>query len=196
MNIAQALEQLDRENDAHWTQDGAPRIDIVSTLVGSQVSRQQIVDAAPEFSRIPIVNPEGDDAVSNEAADGDDEQPVDDHYADLCDAVDRQKKTLQDAHDKQAAAAANLAEQNRLLAELHDACEKLRPRNTNQQNIIEAITRSNQLRAEKGDRMKQLAASGLTPADIKRLTTVKAPIDQAMTRKTQRGTQRPNRGVK
>jgi hypothetical protein len=49
--IAAALNELDPANDDHWTEGGAPRIDAVSALVGTKVTRQQIIDAAPDLTR-------------------------------------------------------------------------------------------------------------------------------------------------
>jgi len=51
MDIREALSQLDGMDDAHWTADGAPATSAVSDLVGSKVTRAQITDAAPKFSR-------------------------------------------------------------------------------------------------------------------------------------------------
>jgi hypothetical protein len=51
-DLIEALQLLDPTNDAHWTQDGAPRIDVLKELTGDQeLSRAMIVNAAPEFSR-------------------------------------------------------------------------------------------------------------------------------------------------
>ena len=51
MNIKEALAQLDALDDEQWTEDGAPKTDVVSKLVGKKVSRAEIIDAAPKFSR-------------------------------------------------------------------------------------------------------------------------------------------------
>lgn len=47
-----ALAQLDPANDAHWTDDGLPRIDAVAAITGNQfVKRKDITDAAPGYTR-------------------------------------------------------------------------------------------------------------------------------------------------
>lgn len=51
MDIRTALSQLDPANDDHWTADGQPRIEAVNNVLGSAVRRQEIVDAAPDFTR-------------------------------------------------------------------------------------------------------------------------------------------------
>lgn len=61
MQLPSALANLDQLNDAHWTSDGAPRLDVLAKLVGAPVTRQQIRDIAPEFTRerptVPTVPP-------------------------------------------------------------------------------------------------------------------------------------------
>lgn len=49
--ILAALAQLDPLDDDQWTADGAPKVEVVSGLVGQAVKRQDIVNAAPDFSR-------------------------------------------------------------------------------------------------------------------------------------------------
>lgn len=50
--IAQAVAALDRANDDHWTADGLPRVDAVSTLAGdATVSRKDVDKAAPGVIR-------------------------------------------------------------------------------------------------------------------------------------------------
>lgn len=49
--LLEVLGNLDPTKDEHWTQDGVARLDVVSELMGSQVTRAQIQEAAPKFSR-------------------------------------------------------------------------------------------------------------------------------------------------
>ncbi|QMV29690.1 hypothetical protein [Vibrio phage vB_VnaS-AQKL99] len=49
--LIEVLGKLDPSKDEHWTQDGAARLDYVSELMGSQVTRAQITEVAPKFSR-------------------------------------------------------------------------------------------------------------------------------------------------
>jgi hypothetical protein len=51
MEIKQALQYLDPNDDALWTNEGLPRLEAVATLVGRTVRRQEVTDAAPEFNR-------------------------------------------------------------------------------------------------------------------------------------------------
>lgn len=50
-DILDALKQLDVENDAHWTVDGAPRVDALADLGLSGLTREIVTAAAPLFSR-------------------------------------------------------------------------------------------------------------------------------------------------
>jgi hypothetical protein len=49
-DILSALETLDPEVDDHWTEDGAPRLDVVGKLLPN-ITREQVTRAAPLFSR-------------------------------------------------------------------------------------------------------------------------------------------------
>lgn len=51
MEIQIALKMLDPQNDDHWTAQGTPRVGAVSELVGVEVSREEITNAAPSFTR-------------------------------------------------------------------------------------------------------------------------------------------------
>lgn len=49
--IITGLASLDPKVDGHWTKDGLPKIDVVAGLVGGKLTRKQITEAAPSFSR-------------------------------------------------------------------------------------------------------------------------------------------------
>lgn len=54
--IRAALQQLDKANDQHWTEDGLPREGIVRKLASdTTISRKDISDAQPGFQREPVV---------------------------------------------------------------------------------------------------------------------------------------------
>lgn len=55
--ILAALQKLDVNNDAHWTQDGAPRLETVKLFAGNQaLTRDSITAAAPGFTRLTAYN--------------------------------------------------------------------------------------------------------------------------------------------
>ena len=50
-DIASAIALLDPADDAHWTEAGLPAVDAVKAIVGRNVTRAEINDAAPDFMR-------------------------------------------------------------------------------------------------------------------------------------------------
>lgn len=50
-DIATAISLLDPKDDAHWTEAGLPAVDAVKAIVGRNVTRSEINDAAPDFMR-------------------------------------------------------------------------------------------------------------------------------------------------
>ncbi|MGI0119692.1 hypothetical protein [Zooshikella sp. RANM57] len=49
--IVKALSQLDHNNDSHWTNAGLPNVKAVEEILGQDVTRSDINEAAPEFKR-------------------------------------------------------------------------------------------------------------------------------------------------
>lgn len=49
--IKDVLAKLDPANDAHWTNDGLPRLDVISKALGRDVTREQLNESSPGFSR-------------------------------------------------------------------------------------------------------------------------------------------------
>lgn len=74
--IVDALLKLDTSNDNQWTQDGLPKIEILKFLMGGEViTREQINEAAPGFTRSnPIIgdgsNGESNEVVAQQSAEG------------------------------------------------------------------------------------------------------------------------------
>jgi len=52
--IIEALSLLDPKDDASWTEDGAPKIEAVSAILMEPITRAEIVNAAPSFSRVTL----------------------------------------------------------------------------------------------------------------------------------------------
>ena len=67
-DIVSALIQLDSGDDAHWTDDGLPRVDVVQTLLKDpDIRRKDINDAQPGFSRaVPGATTEPEDILPGE----------------------------------------------------------------------------------------------------------------------------------
>lgn len=49
--LYKALADLDPENDDHWTDEGLPRLDVLSDFVGQPVTRVQVKEATKNFTR-------------------------------------------------------------------------------------------------------------------------------------------------
>ncbi len=81
--VIDGLRKLDPKNDAHWTQDGLPKVDFVRILSGEpSLTREQINEALPGFSRTNTdPKPEGNaeqstGGVQQQATDSQGQQPA------------------------------------------------------------------------------------------------------------------------
>lgn len=218
MNIKEALAQLDALDDEQWTQDGAPKTDVVSELVGKKVSRAEIIEAAPKFSRenqdlaglddkkepeqAPTVEPETaplDTTLLEAFAEMEPMLPQE-----LADKVlkDLPKELLPEVEKLIIGQIAELAARQK---EMDEMSRKLKlslattrawiktliPDMTNQQAIQAYIKASAENRNAKAKAIKD-ALGGLKPSDLMKLDP-RAAIDRAFARKTARGGQRPTR---
>lgn len=72
MSLVDSLAKLDPNNDEHWTTNGDPLLNVVKDLHGSAVTRAQINEAVPGFSRSNfnlVVKGEAVETQTSEAAD-------------------------------------------------------------------------------------------------------------------------------
>lgn len=69
-DIKKALQELDSSNDAHWTDDGLPRVDVVQTLLKDPtITRKDIRAAAATFARASRETTEPEDVLPGEKPD-------------------------------------------------------------------------------------------------------------------------------
>lgn len=55
MNLSTALATLDPDNDEHWTGDGQPLVSIIQVAMRDDtITRKQITEAAPQFTRASV----------------------------------------------------------------------------------------------------------------------------------------------
>jgi hypothetical protein len=73
MDLKTAMGQLDPANDGHWTEDGAPNMDVLANMTGAEVTRDKLMEADPHFTRetqaaaeVAGPNPEGDDVQTHQ----------------------------------------------------------------------------------------------------------------------------------
>lgn len=218
MNIVEALAQMDVLDDEQWTQEGSPKTEVVSDLVGSKVSRADITNAAPKFTRQnPVIDgmetEEKNDAVQQETQA---EEVIDTSVLEsylqgepMLPEIFVQKilrlipldqlETLENFLIQQQSA---LETQQKQLDEIkrrvkfnisytRSYIKQTIPDMSNQEAIRAYINRSQEQRLEKAQAIKQVLG-GLKPSDLAKLDP-RAAIDKAFARKTARGGQRPTR---
>ncbi len=210
--IVEALQLLDTKDDAHWTANGLPKMDVINDLVKSDppLTRQQLTEFAPEFTREKPALPGG-------APPEPPEPPapippgVDDVEDQVTGAPPVQEKTegvLTEAELEEAFEAANevVAKANAVLEEARvaqlaaqkalDNVIRERERQGDMPHIkqqkdirtyLDGVQRRNKDRAAR----RQALIGRVDPRDLQ----VGAPIDRAMARNTARGNRRPTRPV-
>ena len=215
MDIKEALASLDALDDEQWTQDGAPKTDVVSELVGHKVSRAEIIDAAPKFSRENMVV-EDDDEKEPEVETETEETVIDNSILEAFAEMDPMlpeelaakvlskidpmqlesvEKLLIEQIAVSAAKQKEIDEMNRRLklglATTRLWIKQLVPDMNNQQAIQEYIKQSQANRAAKNSAIQQILG-GAKLSDLVKLDP-RAAIDRAFARKTARGGNRPTR---
>lgn len=212
--ILTALAQLDVGNDEHWTSDGLPRMDKVHALAGNTtLTRQQVTAVQPGFSRAtagtiganaagttvattPWVQGSGTDAASAAPAGTQaptatelDELEAEDGEPDLLNQLSVAQAALDKLEEiKIKAVQAVLAQQAKVDALITQA-EKEGAQETTGQAIQGYLARQRQVLVERGERLALLKESGINLKELSR--NLRSPLDSAMTRRTERGTQRP-----
>lgn len=214
MSIAAALSQLDVGNDEHWTQDDLPRLDVVSKLLGHNVSRKEITDVAPDFSRTaatPKETPDDETALSGAVAEAEADLEVDPSPTDLASALAITSSQLlmdRSLFEKVGKLLDNginerLREIERLKIEIEHYRKRFsdlwafelntRPKGNAQ---IAHIKRQHEIRMQRALQTKSVL-SGMSPEDVKAALNVRSPLDTVMrARKPGPGSQRPQLPLK
>lgn len=52
MRISEALATLDPQDSEHWTEDGAPLLEVIGKLVEAPITREAVLEIAPLFTRL------------------------------------------------------------------------------------------------------------------------------------------------
>ena len=215
MQLLEALRSLDATVDENWTADGAPIVAVVSKLVGQNLTRAMITEAAPKFSReskeLPGDNPDqaslpnladtspeeqaevekilnDDEPFKSTEPEAEPNEPTELELAEFK-VSELNKALVQSIRDSEAA--------KKLVGTITDAltvAEQARndliPNNGNQEAITAYIRSQHAERARRaGTQLEVLKGLDLAALDPR------SKIDQAMARKTARGTARPVRGV-
>ncbi len=167
--IKEALELLDHDEDEDWNEDGAPRMEAVSALVGRDVSRQEITDSAPGFSR-------GVDAAPEEPKVEESKQIA---------KLDLQISALQ---SDQGVIEDNIRELKRERAVLSSAIRPEYNHNLDQARRMEHIRRQREHREGRAA-ARHAALRGIDPKHLQPAS----PIDHAMATRKSRHAKRPER---
>lgn len=175
MTIKEALSHLDPTDEAQWTSDGLPLVEVVRGLTSNQeLTRKDITDADPGFCR--------DKAKVKE------EEPVKPKTRDETLREEQKQLTEEIAAitEQRNLLEATLVVKQRRLAVIRSHFERQQSGAKDTQSRLDYINRQFELRMERARRSQQVL-KGLDPDAV----NAKAPIDQAMARKNTRGTQRP-----
>lgn len=183
--IKEALELLDPEKDEHWTADGLPRMDIVESLVGDKsITREDVTNADPEFcrDRAKITSTETVAEKRQEATDVLQDIVPEEPAPVTKQSVDEQIQALQGQIDV-------LTRSRDKLARLRDKLQEAEYGDNSPKADTEArlryIASQNELRAKRVAKAKEI--SQLVGQQI----AAGSQLDQAMSRKTARGQNRP-----
>lgn len=188
MDIREILMNLDALDDDQWTADGAPKIASVSAALGETVTRQQIVDAAPGFTRENmVIDGYGDNGepaeveAPDEPISFDEKGELEAEKAELESNVSRMTKELESAKARQV-------EWIKRLDEIADQLLVLDPPMTNAERARNFINASNEAR------LRRHGVAALIVANLpKEARTVGTPLDNAFARRNRRGGDRPTR---
>lgn len=199
MNILDALKNLDTLDNDHWTKEGDPRIDVVSSLLGRTVTRQEIIDASPKFNREnPLPQEEGSvapernslrDFLSGEITDRNFTKFLVDIPSDeLESTTEILSMMLEDTLERIRQGEALKMELKRCIGLTNARIRREIPDMTNQDAIRAYIQSEAHSRGVRFQKTKEIAEL----IDLKNIDP-RAPIDAAMARRTARGTKRPVR---
>lgn len=208
MDLIGALERLDPSNDEHWTNAGEPRVEAVSALLGEDVTRAAIQNAAPGFVR-PDSGETGEGSEESGTSDDprtDEEAPPADPREAASDRPDPYKFDggPSDPAERKAWLEASmhaLAEDLRKGAQVLDALNreyqtiaKEAPDPTPEERFKADKAHYNltqeALRADRSERLQMLRDSKV---DINQIAAIVHPsrLDAAMARRNTRGARRP-----
>jgi hypothetical protein len=216
--VKSALEQLDPLDDDQWTADGAPKVETVSALLGEKITRQDIVNAVPDFTRDKAGQPLAEQPKDEETSDvqenlndeeDDDNDAEQTQYEGVPEGFDlaefqswlaQQKsddleKIAADIREKQGELSVRQNKLNEMVTGLKTAAGLVKMRiKTDFKNSSDTEATRNYIAAQakaRADRMgvRNTILQGLKISELES----RSPLDAAMSRKTSRGTQRPAR---
>lgn len=178
MDLKEALSKLDHDNDEHWTADGMPMVALVSRLLGQEVSRQDIINTAPEFSRGFDFEDSG-------------EQEKDEQLLD-------EGESLEQLAEYDRVIAGYQGEAKKLQTKIREIgflrAQLSAQRNNEFNHQVDQDRRMAHIKSQNAQRMKKHEArvAALKGVDLKSLQAI-SPIDAAMSMKKNQAPRRPER---
>jgi Asp-tRNA(Asn)/Glu-tRNA(Gln) amidotransferase C subunit len=214
--VHKALAKLDPATDLHWTEDGLPALDMVSKLAKATVTREELTAMAPTFTRIhpslePVAKVEATEQAPTDGAGANGEPAEPDTQLDedegqaqdkpapvtdpSTDELTELNTTIATYEQEMAIRQASVDEIKRELDKfigqrdrLIEAREKRGDVHTNTYAIRDYLESQKRLRASKVTAGKAVAQA-MAEAGVS--NGGKSALDAAMSRKTARGTARP-----
>jgi len=185
MNLEIAIKSLDPENDEHWTQDGSPRLEILSELTGEKITRGAVTKAFPLINR--------DFAREKHSISEPENSEIEDAVPEP--EISAIEIALDSAEARMHQARANLDKAQKEMSESHVAFEialvefeKRFPPESNQQKIMAYLD---------GQKAERARRAGLNTAAIQAVLkqAAQAPVDRAFAAKRNPYGKRPVRPI-
>lgn len=166
MTLNEALAALDPKVEAHWTEQGLPKLDILKEMTGQSFSRKEITEAAPKLTRDSLLAGDVTTASTDPDADKSDDptlkvedKPVEDEVAAPA-PLDELKARLEVAERAQARSERDMHEAVAEHARVTALVDKLRvdidnatPKSAQQEEIMLYLKRSQEQRAARAEKM-------------------------------------------
>lgn len=185
MDIREALDQLDPLDDSHWTEEGHPALGAVKAILGSEVTRKQVIDAAPDFSRDSCNLPDPFEGMSQIEKD---EAIATAEFEELQAAILKKQKEISVLRDE-----LDVLNSKAMIMDLH--LERIRRARGKTQStaIQEYLAQVRKSRMAKAARLTAFAANGVAIKDLVASMNPRSRIDQALNqRKAAPGSTRPS----
>ncbi len=162
--LKEALLTLDPEDDAHWTEDGLPVVQVVGDLLGmDDLTREDVTDIAPQFGRETLRQIRADAVTVEE-----EEMPTETHPEAAVEAQLRDvDNELNELYEDQNRIGAKITDAQKRRSRLASKRATQRNEGSTQQAIRASINNSNKQRALRAKAhtslMKKMTAAQLDP---------------------------------
>ncbi len=174
-----ALRSLDPDNNDHWTSDGSPKLDVLTSIIGDRVTRALVTKEFPLYNR-EYADRQDDPEPKLQTSLGPEPEEND-----LFQAVDDAEKTLLDARRLVDEAEKYLTDAQENYGVVLKARDDAYPPLSNTQNIRDYLDEQQRQRIARGT----FADAFVRKQDVAFLA--KAKIDQAFISKKKFGQHRP-----